>query len=155
MPFTNPSASITAFVTDLGRQYTARVFMGQVVFQAVGFSVGRGGYQMGDPTQVVPITGAETGLVDPVYPNSIGGIQAFDGIESPTVAARVYDCRLPATPAPSNADYGLGEIAIWATILVSNVPAEVGTTFMWALGHMPIRAKTNTDVMLLRTVINY
>lgn len=154
MSFPNPSAPIQAEVTDIGRQYTARSFMGQIVFQAVGFSVGRGGYQA-DPTQVVPLTGAETALIDPVYPDAVGGIAPFDLIEEPTIASRVYDCRLAATLSPSNADYGLGEIGIWATILVSNIPAEVGTTFLLALAHMPIRCKTNRDAYLLRVVVNY
>jgi hypothetical protein len=155
MGFPTPSAPIQATVTDLGRTYLARSFMGEIVFQAIGFSVGRYGYAMLDPTQVIPVDGTETALVDPVYPNSTGGTQPFDAIESPTVASRVYDCRLPASPVPSNADYGLGEIGIWATILKSNIPSEVGTTFLFSLAHMPIRAKTNRDVLLLRMVTNY
>ena len=44
MAITDPSDDIIATTTELARQYLARVFRGELVYRAVGFSVGRGGY---------------------------------------------------------------------------------------------------------------
>lgn len=153
MPFTNPSASIQAFWTDQARELLARVTIGQVTFQVVGFSVGRGGYDT-DPTQVIPLDTSLTALIDQVYPD-VTGYQALQEMDQPTPTSAVYVCRLPNTPVPSNADYGLGELGLWAQILTSNNPAEVGQVFLFAVAHFPIRAKTNLDAWLYRVVTQY
>lgn len=155
MAITDPSDDIQAFLTDLARQYTARSFIGALVFKTVGFSVGRGGYDPLDPVHIIPITGAEIALADPVYPDAVGGTATFDLIEEPTFSTRVYDCRLASTMVATPADYGLGELGIWAEVLDSDVPSEIGTIFLMALAHFPIRAKTRRDVMLLRVAVNY
>jgi hypothetical protein len=154
MPITDPSDSIQASWTDGARQYLARVTLGQLAFQAVGFSVGRGGYQPLDAVHLTPLVLSNNALDDQVYPN-VTGYSPFDAIEEPSTSCRVYDCRLPNTVGPSNADYGLGEVAIWAQILRSNVGGEVGLVFLMALAHMPIKAKTNAEAYLLRVVTQY
>jgi hypothetical protein len=82
---------------------------------------------------------------------------AFQSLDMPgDTSVVVYNCRLPATPVASNADYGLGEIGLWGQILQSKSnPAEIGTYFLMAIAHTPIRAKTNRDVILFRVVVNY
>jgi len=158
MAITDTSDDIVAVTTDLARQYLARVTRGEFAWQAVGFSVGRGGYNPADPVKVLPILGSEIALTDQVYPAPTG-YAAFEMIETPNPMAPVFDCRLASTLVAGPADYGLGEIAIWAKIVYvdpSTVPPPLlNDIFMLALGHMPIRAKTRRDVMLLRVAVQF
>jgi hypothetical protein len=154
MAITDQSDSIQASMTDLARQYIARMLLGPFSFSVVGFSSGRGGFNPVDPVHLVPLDTSLQTLLDQVYPN-VTGYTALQSVDSPSDTCRVYNCRMPNTPAPSNADYGLGEVAVWAQVLTSDVPAEVGTIFMMAVGHLPIRAKTNRDTFLWRVVVQY
>lgn len=154
MAITDHSDEVEAFMTDEGRAYTARAINGELVFRAIGFSVGRGGYNPLDPVKVLPINPALTALSDQVYPD-VTGTASLQAIDEPTPTVRVFNCRLPATIVESNADYGLGEIGIWSEIIHAYDPSEIGTVFLYAVGHFPIRAKTHRDVFLFRTVINY
>ena len=154
MSFTDPSSSIQAYVTDQARQLLARALIGQTYYQVQGFSVGRGGYDMLNPVHIIPINTSLTALIDPVYPD-ITGMATFQQVDQPTATSVIYSCRLPNTPAPSHADYGLGELGIWARILHSNIPAEVGLVFLFAVAHFPIQAKTNRDAWLYRVAIQY
>jgi hypothetical protein len=154
MAITDQSDSIQASMTDLARQYIARMLIGTFSFQAVGFSSGRGGYDQNDPVHILPLDTSLQALSDQVYPDTTG-YTALQSIDSPSTTCRVYNCRMPNTPVPSNADYGLGEVAVWAQVLTSDVPSEIGTIFMLAVGHLPIRAKTNRDTFLWRVVVQY
>ena len=155
MAITDPTDNISAQLTDVARQYIARATIGEVAFKAIGFSVGRGGYQPADPVHIIALTGAETALTDQVYPN-VTGEAAFQQIDMPgNESTVVYFCRLPSTQPPSNADYGLGELGVWAEILNSNVPMEIGQKFLLAIAHFPIKAKTNRDTILFRTTVQY
>jgi hypothetical protein len=152
--YTSPSDSIQAYLTDYARQLIARATIGEVVYQVVGFSVGRGGYDIYDPVLVEPVDTAAQTLEDQVFPDAIN-YAPFAAIEQPTTTSVMYACRLPSTPAPTNADYGLGELGVWGKILVSNVPSEVNATFLFAAAHFPIRAKTYRDAWLLRAVVQF
>ena len=155
MAITDHSDDIQAYLTDEARQYLARVFIGELSYQAIGFSVGRGGFQPADPVHIIPVTGAEVALSDQVYPAATGeaSFQEVDfAIGSSLI---IYNCRLASTINPSAADYGLGELGIWAEIINSNVPAEIGTKFLMALAHFPIKAKTRRDTILFRVAVQY
>ena len=154
MAITDPSGTIQASLTDAARHQIARAINGEMVFRAYGFSVGRGGYDPLNPVAVLPINTAATTLIDQCFPDVTGQVP-FDQLEQPLPSTVVYDCRLPSTIIPGNADYGLGEIGIWAQILTSDIPAEIGTIFLMSIAHMPIRAKTNRDAMLLRVATNF
>ena len=154
MPFTDPSSSIEAYLTDQSRQLLARTTIGQVYYQVQGFSVGRGGYDLSNPVHTIPINPASGALIDPVYPD-ITGMAALQQIDQPTATTAVYYCRLPNTLVPSNADYGLGELGVWAQILQSNITAEIGQIFLFAVAHFPIQAKTNREAWLYRVVVQY
>lgn len=153
MAITDPSGNIEAYLTDTFRQNTARAINGELVFRVKGFTVGRGGYVPTEPLQVVPVDPLATTLIDQIYPTS--GYLDFEIFETPTLTSVVYNCRLPATLIPTEADCGLGELGIWAEIIYSTNPVEIGQIFLMAITHMPIRAKTNRDVMLFRVVVNY
>ena len=155
MAITDHSDEIQAFLTSQAREYLARAINGELSFQAVGFSVGRGGYEPTDPLHVIPVTGAELNLSDQVYPDTTGyaSFQQIDNAAgTPTV---VYNCRLASTITQSKADYGLGELGVWAKILHSNNPSEVNQVFLMALAHFPIKAKTRRDTILFRVTVQY
>ena len=153
MAITDPSGNIEAFLTDLARQYIARAVNGELVYKLESFYCGRGGYNPTDPfSGVLPVNTADVALADQVYPTA-STYASYESIEQPTMTSLVVNCRLPSTPSPSNADYGLGEIGVWARILTSNVPSEIGQLFLYALAHFPARGKTFRDVFLLRPTI--
>ena len=154
MSITDPSDDIQAYVTDSGRQYLARSFVGQLAFKAIGFSAGRGGYNPVDPVHILPVETTDTALMDQVYPDVIGQAPFAGGLSIPNdVTFLTFNCRMPATPLASNADFGLGELGLWAQIVKSNNPLEVGLIFLFGLAHFPIRAKTHRDVFLPRVVL--
>lgn len=153
MAITDPSDNIEAYLTNQARKLIARAINGEISFKATGFSVGRGGYQPANPVHIIPITGEETTLLDQVFPD-VTGDAAFQQIDTAGGAATmVFNCRLASTLTPTNADYGLGELGIWAEILNSTVPSEIGTSFLFALSHFPIRAKTHRDTMVFRVTV--
>lgn len=155
MAITDHSDDVQAFMTDQARTYFARMLSGELSYQTVGFSVGRGGYNPTDPVHILPVDTTTTALSDQVYPDTTGYV-GFSEVDKVAISSLVFNCRLPATQIQSNADYGLGEIGIWGKILTSTAnPSEIGTVFLYAIGHMPIRCKTRRDVMLMRVVVNY
>jgi hypothetical protein len=157
MSITGPSADIIATLTDKARNYIARASLGDVVFQVVGFGLGRGGFTPIDPTQVTPLNTVATELDDKVYPNSTPlTYAAFASTEEPTPTVRVYNCRVDSSPIAGNADYALGEVALYGQVLnsVSN-PLENGTIFVYALSHFPCLCKTRRDVLLRRVIVSY
>lgn len=155
MAITDTPDEIQAYLTDGARNYIARAVNGELAFRAVGFSMGRGGYNPADPVHILAVDTTVNQLADQVYPD-VTGESPFQSIDWVGDTAVVYNCRLPATSITSNADYGLGEIGLWAEILSSpSDPSEVGTIFLFAIGHMPIRCKTRRDVILFRVVTNF
>ncbi len=156
MALTDPAGSIQTKVTDRTRELIARSYLGNVSFVTVGFAVGRGGYDPSDPVQSLPVNGADVELSDKVYPTAAPLDYApCEAPESPVFNVRVYNCRLAANPLPSNADYGLGELGLYGQIIKSDNPSEIGEVFLMAIGHFPIKVKTNRDVFLLRAVVSY
>jgi hypothetical protein len=152
MAITDPSDEIQAYLTDYARQIIARQTIGDTAYQVVGFSTGRGGYDPTDPVHIVDVDTSQQALIDQVYPD-VTGFASLISIDQPTPTLMVFNCRMGSTPNPGNADYGLGEVGIWAEITKSSVPGEVGTYFLYANGHLPIRAKTRRDTFLWRVLV--
>lgn len=79
------------------------------------------------------------------------GLKAFESLATPiapNVVAAV--CRLG--PADAGAEYGLGEIGIYAEILASATPGEVGKNFLFSVGHYPMVAKSAQTTVVLRVL---
>jgi hypothetical protein len=154
MGYPTPSGEIQAVLTDQALQLMARAFNGELAYKLVGFSVGTFGYNTSDPTQVLPIDPLDLSLREQVYPAATGSTP-FESIEQNTPRTLILNCRLPSNPVPSNADYGLGEVGIWAQVTWStNPPPNANDVFLAAIAHMPIRCKTRRDVMLFRVVLS-
>lgn len=155
MPLTDHPDTIQAYLTDKARTIFALSVSGELYYNTVGFSMGRGGYNPADPVHILPVDTTVSALSDQVYPAPTG-YASFEEVDSVAISTLVFNCYLPETPTTSNADYGLGEIGIWARVNSSTtLTYPVGTIFLYAIGHMPIRCKTNADVMLFRVVVNY
>jgi hypothetical protein len=151
MPYTDPCDSVIAQLTDAGRNAFARVTLGELTFTPVSFAVGRGGYVDANPVKVEAIDGSLVALIDQIFPTVIGTGKAMESFEQPNSQSLVLNCRLSA----SEAVYGLGELGIFAEILTSSVPTEVGTTFLFAVAHYPLQSKTNRHVYLNRIIIQF
>ena len=153
MPFLDSSFPVKAFLTDKASDIYARSGTIPIAFKIKGFSVGCGGYVDSNPVQTQDIDRSAQTLQHQVHPPT--GYVPFQSIEE-MGKVRVFNCRLPATPGQTTADHGLGEIGIWAEVLYSeDSNYNAGDVFLYAIGHMPLRAKTHKDVFLFRVVVNY
>jgi hypothetical protein len=113
------------------------------------FQVGRGGYDTSDPTIATAPNPAAVVLDDPIWPSATTR-ETIDSVEYPNNESVAFLCRLEWAEAL----HGLGEIGLWATITVSPLfPAEVGTTFLFAIAHVPLQAKTANHVYGWRIVV--
>lgn len=151
MSFTEPTDNITAVLTAAGRNEMARLLLGEVSFRLTAFQVGRGGYKDSNPVRIEPININDTSLIDPVPDAS--DRRDFVVIEQPISDGTVAPvCRLD--PGETDVEYGLGELAIFATYLRDDItPANEGTDFIFALSHFPLVCKTPTHTLVWRVII--
>lgn len=135
-------------VTNVGNAMIARSILDGTIYAVTEFSVGVGGYPIGDPGTVTPVNLADTTLSSEVYRGRVGFV---DWVVDPDWEVQYY-CRVPRDEAYG----GLGELGLWAEILWSPFPAEIGTFFLFALGHFPCQTKyVDRDVHLYVPQINY
>ena len=148
MPFVTPTDEIVATLTDVGRANIARSLLPAegLSFVLTTFKVGRGGYLDANPVKVLLVDPAATDLIDPVF---TGNFQSIETIIAPNVVAPI--CRLDV--GDTAADFGLGELGIYATVLASNDSGEIGTSFLFALAHFPLLAKTPSHTLVWRVII--
>jgi len=115
------------------------------------FAIGTGGYNPTTPTTVVPVNTADTALANEIYRGRIERI-TYDTTNYPVDPWEVtYWCRVPKDVAIE----AIGEIGLFAEIIWSPIPAEVGTWFMFALAHMPCQCRHPKTVHLYRLKIEY
>lgn len=149
MPFDLAPDASEARITDIGRNLMARSAMQDVSFKLVGFDVGHGGYSDTNPVLVEPIdTGAST-LIQKFFPPS--GHEGFVNVERPHPDTLVLNCRLGHSE-PANIG-AIGELGIWAEIIESSVPSEIGTKLLFAIAHFPIMVKNLQNVFVMRILI--
>jgi len=147
--FTDTPDPIIATLTDEGRTKFAQMTLGMLSFKLSGFAVGRGGYDGTNPVKIVPIDGSLQLLEDQFFP--LSGTKALQTIETPTPATVVANCRLSKDDALA----GLGELGLWAEIVNSLAPSEIGTTFLLAVSHFPMVTKTLRQAILYRMIIQF
>jgi hypothetical protein len=157
MSYTDPSTDILASLTDRARTYIARATMGDIVFQVIGFGLGRGGYTPANFIQTTPLVLTATELDDKVFPDAVPlSYEPFIETEEASPTVRVYNCRVGVSQFPGPADYGIGELALYGQILQSlTTPLEIGTVFVYALSHFPVVCKTRRDTFLRRVIVSY
>jgi hypothetical protein len=150
MPFTDPTDSIEAKITDAGRALLARSLLGEVSFMFEGFDAGREGYQDANPVKIDPVVSSDTALADPVFP--LSGLEPFTTIDTPTDIYAAPVCRIDRLEAL----YGLGELGIWVRILMDTVnPGDVGTDVLFALAHFPMIGKSDNHVLVYRVIFAF
>lgn len=151
MAFTDTPDSVLATLTNVGRTQFARSILGEVSFIVKGFAVGREGYTDANPVKIDAINPALTALEDQIFPAVPGDIKAIETIELPSPKTLVLNCRL----AQNEAVAGLGELGIYAEIVDSIVPSEIGDQFLLALSHMPLITKVPQQVIVFRLIIQF
>lgn len=151
MAFTDTPDSVLATLTNVGRTQFARSILGEVSFIVKGFAVGREGYNGANPVKIDAINPALTALEDQIFPAVPGDIKAIETIELPSPKTLVLNCRL----AQDEAVAGLGELGIYAEIVDSIVPSEIGDQFLLALSHMPLITKVPQQVIVFRLIIQF
>ncbi len=151
MAFTDTPDSVLATLTDVGRTQFARSILGEVSFTAKGFAVGREGYNYVNPVKIDPIDPSLTALIDQIFPVIPGDLKAFESLERPSPKTLVLNCRL----AQSESVAGLGELGVWAEVVDSVIPSEIGDEFLLAVSHMPLITKVLQQVIVFRLVIQF
>lgn len=154
MAFTDQCDSIVAKVTDAGWRAVVKSMLPEYAFsyKLDGWNVGRGGYNPANPVKVTAVDTALTDLVDPV--RGLGLVRSINLLETaiaPNVVVPV--CRL--TTSDTSAQYGLGEIGIYATVLHSATPGEAGSSFLFAVAHFPLQSMTPQHTGVWRVMIAF
>jgi hypothetical protein len=122
-----------------------------IIYAVTEFAIGTGGYTPTTPTAVVPVNPADTALANEIYRGRISHLTS-DIDNYPADPWEVtYWCRVPREEAIE----GIGEVGLFAEILWSPVPAEIGTKFLFALMHMPCQCRHSRTVHLYRLTIEY
>ena len=138
-------SSVVAVVTDIARQFMARSITDGTAFRIVEFAVGTSGYDPSNPLTAVAVDPAATALQAEVFRDAI------DQVETATLdgTAKSFVGRI----ARDELQAGIGEIGIFAEILSSPFPFEVGTKFLFAIAHQPLNVKTDRHVASYRIVV--
>ena len=153
MAYTDTPDSSIARLTEGGRTYLARSIYGEISFKLIGFDVGHAGYVDANPVKVLPVMPANTTLGVKYFPDATTGIEPFVGIERPHPKTLVLNCRLDHSD-PSNIG-AIGEVGIWGEVLMSDVPSEIGTKFLFAIAHFPILTKNLQNVFVFRILTQF
>ncbi len=88
---------------------------------------------------------------NPVDPTALNDIEPIDLIEQPIPQVISAVCRLDLTEA----NFGIGEYALWVKVIQSTVASEIGKFFLYASVHQPIVAKTLQNVHITRIITTY
>ena len=112
------------------------------------FAIGTGGYNPATPTTVVPVNKADVALAAEVARFPVIDITFENGSPSDVI----YWCRIPRDVIAKRT---VGEIGLYATITWSPFPAEIGTSFLFAILHTPGQCLHVNDVLLFPVKIQY
>ncbi len=147
---TTPDAT-TMSLTDAAIFYINRSKGDGTIYFPRSFAVGTGGFNPLTPTTVLPVNTADVALSNEIYRDRVQRI-TYDTTNYPIDPWEVtYWCRVPRTAAVNV----VGEVALFAEILWSPIPAEIGTWFMYALLHMPCQCRHPNTVHLYKLKVEY
>jgi len=137
--------TVEAKITDIARQYIARSICDGTAFKVDTFAVGSGGYDISYPTRAIEVNSASTELDAEIFRGTITIVEevVVDG------TSKSFVCRL----AQNDISGGIGEIGLFATIIDSPYPAEVGAQFLVCLAHQPLNTKTKNHVTTYRVIV--
>lgn len=138
-------STVVAVVTDQARQLMARSITDGTSFQIVEFAVGTSGYDPANPLSAITVDPTATSLTSEVFRDTI------DQVETATLdgTAKSFVGRI----ARDELEAGIGEVGLYAEILSSPFPFEIGTKFLFAIAHQPLNVKTDRHVVSYRIVV--
>lgn len=119
------------------------------IYEIDTFAVGRGGYNPAVPTAVAVVNPADVALADEALRRPITRV-TYEAETPPWVVT--YWCRVPRHLLVGNT---IGEVGLFARVLWSPVFIEIGTVFLFALGHFTAQVCCENDVLLLPCRITY
>jgi hypothetical protein len=138
--------TVEARITDIGRKYIARSVVDGTSFIINEFAVGIGGYDPSYPTKATIVDPTSTDLIAEIYRAALTTTEEvlING------TSKSYVARIGSTVAG-----GVGEVGIFAEILNSPYPSEVGSSFLFCLAHQPLNTKTRNHVATYRIVVAF
>jgi hypothetical protein len=137
-----PPYVVTAKTTALARRLIARGSVDGTAVKVIGFEMGSGGYDVLDYTQAAPVNPEASMLESAVWfsPTIV--------LEWANESCSSYYCMLDLTDAVSP----LGEIGIVSEVVWSPIASEIGMWFLSALGHFPLKVKSDTMQFAIRVL---
>jgi hypothetical protein len=132
------ATTIVAAITDIGRSKFADMLANGRAFTITSFVTGQGGHDPSDP--LVALTPDPTVLALPLQ---TFGPEAITSATLITTTCVQYTCDLSNLQAVGP----LSNIGLIATVTYSPIVGDplVGTTFLFALGNMPLQVKTDAE----------
>lgn len=112
------------------------------------FEIGAEGHDPLDPASALTPDPTSTSVASSVF-----GPEAIDSSFLSSQFCPEFVCRLEANEAVA----AISSIGLLGTIVYSPTPGdpEIGTSFLFALGHFPLRVKTDAEDLELRITINF
>jgi hypothetical protein len=134
-----------------------RSLLDGTIYAVTDFALGKGGFVPTSPWQVVPVNPLDTALANELYRDQIDRVTLDRDVSppppppppQPTIVR--YWCRLPRDVIRD----AIGEVGLYATILWSPFPAEIGTKFLFALQHIPCQCLHQRATQLFEVSITY
>lgn len=132
------ATAIVAAITDVGRSKFADMLANGRSFTITSFVTGQGGHDTSDPQ--VALTPDPTVLT---LPQQTFGPKAVTNKTLLTTTCVQYTCDLSNLEAVGE----LSNIGLIGTVIFSPILGDplVGTTFLFALGNMPLSVKTDAE----------
>lgn len=132
-------------LTNKANIMLARALLDNTTFHIRRFSVGCGGFQEYEPTRIKSINPLMPFLENEIYCGDI----AYINYDVSTCVT--YYCRIPRGEATAC----LGELGLWAKIMSSPFPFEIGTEFLFAVQHFPMCAKARDDIETFKIQLSF
>jgi len=146
---TGASGGSSFLLTDAADTFIARAAGGDgTVYAVLEFGVGNSGYDPLDPKTIVPVVKADVALINEIARFPITKVTT-DYTSTPKHV--YYWCRVPAGAAIDR----IGEVGLFAQILDSPFPAEIGTWFLFGILHMPVQCRHQDAVHLYVLRVDY
>lgn len=137
--------AVKGVITNQAREYLARSVSDGTSIKMVEFSVGSGGYNVAMPVYATDPDPASLELESEIYRATLTATEnvTINGMSKSFVG------RL----SMSSVVGGIGEIGLWAEILSSPYPTEIGSKFLFAICHQPLNVKSLNHVASYRIIV--
>lgn len=145
---TGTSSASEFLLTDDADTFIARSVGDGTIYAVLEFGAGTGGFTPTDPKTATAVVKSDTALAGEVERFPITKV-TYDADATPYNV--YYWCRVPQEAAIDK----IGEVGLYATILWSPFPLEIGTSFLFGIMHMPCQVRHPDDVHLYVLRVEY